>query len=105
MTGGFDMTRWLDQKHIERRIIGCSSWQAVLDELERPNEQFTPRHASTILRRIADEYMRIQKEAAPFVNPSIVDGFTDEQVIIVACEEAVDSIRLAGACSQSVDQR
>ncbi|MEJ2057763.1 MAG: hypothetical protein P8X39_07990 [Desulfofustis sp.] len=87
------MTSWLDQKHIERRIIGCSSWQKVLDELEKPNGQFTPRHASSILKEITNEYVRIQQEFPRCVHPSLEHGISDEQLIAVACRDAVETIR------------
>ena len=50
------MTKWVDQKSVEMRIIACDAWQDVLDELEKPHGQFRPRHATTILKGIAEEY-------------------------------------------------
>ncbi len=87
------MTSWLDQKRIERRIIGCSSWQKVLDELEKPNGQFTPRHASSILKKITNEYVRIQQESPRCLKAAPERGFFDEQLIAVACRDAVETIR------------
>lgn len=87
------MTSWLDQKHIERRIIGCASWQTVLDELEKPKNQFTPRHASSILKEISNEYVRLKQEGARFLRAASDLGFTDEQAIAVACDDAVETIR------------
>lgn len=87
------MTSWLDQKRIERRIIGCRSWQTVLDELEKPSGQFTPRHASSILKEITNECVRLQREAGWFFNASPDFDIVDEQIIAVACKGAVEAIR------------
>lgn len=45
------MTKWVDQKNVEMRIIACDAWQDVLDELVKPDGQFSPRYASAILKK------------------------------------------------------
>ena len=50
------MTKWVDQKSVEMRIIVSDVWQEILDELEKPDGQYTPRHATSILKGIAKEY-------------------------------------------------
>lgn len=94
---GFAMTKWIDQKNVETHIICCGAWQGVLDELEKPDTGFTPRDATSILKGIANEYMRIQQEAAAVAGQSSQLPVSSSQIIIVACEDAVEAIRRTAA--------
>ena len=87
------MTKWVDQKTIEMRIIACNAWQDVLDELEKPNSHFTPRHATTILKGIANKYCEIEKEAFVTVGDLQLPRISSEEIIEVACQEAAETIR------------
>lgn len=58
------MTKWVDQKSVEMRIIVSDVWQEILDELEKPDGQYTPRHATSILKGIAKEYSRKEMEVS-----------------------------------------
>lgn len=87
------MTKWIDQKNVETHIICCGAWQSVLDELEKPDTRFTPRDATSILKGIAKEYMRIQQEAAAGAGTFSQPPFSSSQVIDIACEDAVEAIR------------
>lgn len=75
------------------RIITCAAWQDVLDELEKPNRHYTVRHATTVLKDIAQEYVRIENEAAALVGNSSFLSSAREDIIKVACLEAVETIR------------
>jgi hypothetical protein len=90
------MTKWIDQKSIETHIICCAAWQSVLDELERPESRLTPRDATSVLKKIANEYMRIRQEIAA-VGPSSCPSYSSSQIIGVACEDAVEAIRRKAA--------
>jgi len=87
------MTSWIDQKNVEIQIISCESWQSVLDELEKPGAQFTTSHVSSILKGIADECMRIEEETVAIAGQSPDFGFSTGEIIAVACEVAVKTIR------------
>ena len=87
------MTKWVDQKSIEMRIIACDAWQDVLDELEKPNSQFTPRHATFILKGIANKYCELEEKASVTIENMPLLGISSEEIVEVACREAVETIR------------
>ena len=94
---GMDMTKWVDQKRVEMHIITSTAWQQVLDELEKPDNRYTPRHASTFLKDIALEYSRIQQEAAILVGEGSFLSSSTEEMIEIACQEAVETIKQKAA--------
>ena len=85
------------QKSVEMRIITSTAWQDVLDELEKPNLHYTPRHATTVLKEIAREYSRIERETTNFVGAGEFLGSLTEEIISIACEGAVETIRQKAA--------
>lgn len=87
------MTKWVDQKHAEMHIITSAAWQQVLDELEKPENPYTPRHASTFLKEIAHEYSRIQQDAATLVGEGSFLSSSTEDMIEIACQEVVEAIK------------
>ena len=87
------MTKWVDQKSIEMRIITCDAWQDVLDELEKPNSQFSPRHATFILKGIANKYYEIEQKTTVTVGNLPLLGSSREEIVEVACREALETIR------------
>ena len=87
------MTKWVDQKRVEMRIITCAAWQNVLDELEKPNRHFSPRHASTVLKDIAMECRRIEDEAASLVGETSGLITAQEDIIASACQTALETIK------------
>ena len=87
------MTKWVDQKRVEMHIITSAAWQEVLDELEKPDNRYTPRHASTFLKEIALEYSRIEKETTTFVGEGSILSSLSEEMIMIACQEAVETIK------------
>ncbi len=91
------MTKWIDQKSVETHIICCGAWQSVLDELEKPDTRLTPRDATSVLKKIAAEYMRIQEEVTAVAGQSSQPPFSSSQIIGVACEDAVEAIRRKAA--------
>jgi hypothetical protein len=90
---GSAMTKWVDQKRVEMHIIGSDAWQEVLDELEKPDNRYTPRHASTFLKQIAVEYSRIEQEATSLVGEGSFLSSLSEEMIEIACQEAVETIK------------
>ena len=75
------------------RIITCAAWQSVLDELEKPNYHYSPRHASTVLKEIAMECRRIEDDAFSLeANGSFADK-APEDIIEIACQTAVETIK------------
>lgn len=91
------MTKWVDQKHVEMHIITSAAWQHVLDELEKPENCYTPRHASTFLKEIALEYSRIQKAASSLIGEGSFLSTSTEEIIEIACQEAVKTIKQKAA--------
>lgn len=91
------MTNWVDQKSIEMRIIACDAWQEVLDELEKPNGQFTPRHATSILKGIANKYNELEKEASATARELKLIVKSSEEIFKVACQEAIETIKRKAA--------
>lgn len=91
------MTKWVDQKSIEMRIIACDAWQEVLDELEKPNGQFTPRHATSILKGIANKYNELEKEASATARELKLIVKSSEEIFKVACQEAIETIKRKAA--------
>ena len=91
------MTKWVDQKRVEMRIITCAAWQSVLDELEKPNHRYSPRHASTVLKDIAMECRRIEDEAAGLAGKGSVPGAGQDDIIAIACQTALESIKQEAA--------
>ena len=91
------MTKWVDQKRVEMHIITSAAWQEVLDELEKPGNRYTPRHASTFLKDIALEYSRIEKEAATFVGEGAFPSSLNEEMIEIACQGVVATIKQKSA--------
>ena len=87
------MTKWVDQKSVEMRIIACDAWQDVLDELEKPNTQFTPRQATSILKGIAEEYSRIELEASALLGDRSSLSSASEAIIEIVCQEAIETIK------------
>ena len=87
------MTKWVDQKSIEMSITTCDAWQEVLDELEKPNSQLTPRHATFILKGIANKYYETAQKASVTVGNMPLLGSSSEEIVEVACREAVETIR------------
>ena len=87
------MTKWVDQKNVEMRIITCDAWQNVLDELEKPNCQFTPRHASSILKDIAREFSRIEMEATTFLGGASSLSSASDAIMEIVCLEAIETMR------------
>ena len=91
------MTKWVDQKRAEMYIITSAAWQEVLDELEKPDNHYTPRHASTFLKDIALEYTRIQQEATTLMGEGSLLGSLSEEMIEIACQDAVETIKQQAA--------
>jgi hypothetical protein len=87
------MTKWVDQKRVEMYIIASDAWQEVLDELEKPDNRYTPRHASTFLKQIAEEYSRIEQEATTLVGEGALLSSLSEEMIEIVCQEAVETIK------------
>ena len=87
------MTKWVDQKSVEMRIIACDAWQKVLDELERPNGQYTPRHATSILKGIAKEYSRKEIEASAILGDGPSPGTANDEIMAIVCQEAIETIK------------
>ena len=87
------MTNWVDQKRVEMRIITCAAWQSVLDELEKPNYHYSPRHASTILKEIAMECRRIEDGAFSLAGEDSPVDTAPEDIIEIACQTAVETIK------------
>ena len=87
------MTKWMDQKRVEMHIITSAAWQQVLDELEKPENRYTARHASTFLKEIALETSRIQKEAAALIGEDSFLGLSPDEMIEIACQGAVQAIQ------------
>lgn len=91
------MTKWVDQKRMEMHIITSAAWQEVLDELENPDNYYMPRHASTFLKDIALEYSRIQQEATTLVGEGSILSSLTEEMIEIACQDAVETIKRKAA--------
>ena len=91
------MTKWVDQKRVEMNIITSAAWQEVLDELENPDNYYTPRYASTFLKDIALEYSRIQRETTALVGKGSILSSLNEEMIEIACQDAVETIKRKAA--------
>ncbi|MGI9535565.1 MAG: hypothetical protein ACR2PB_00740 [Desulfocapsaceae bacterium] len=91
------MTKWVDQKSVEMRIIDCDAWQDVLDELEKPNGPFTPRHATSILKGIAEEYNRIEMESSALLGEGSSPSSASDAVMEIVCQEAIETMKLTNS--------
>ena len=79
------MTKWVDQKSVEMRIIASDVWQEILDELEKLNGQYTPRHATSILKGIAKEYSRKEMEVSYISWDGLPPSSANDEIMAIVC--------------------
>lgn len=87
------MTKWVDQKSVEMRIIASDVWQEILDELEKPNGQYTPRHATSILKGIVKEYSRKEMEVSAIPGDGPPPSSASDEIMAIVCQEAIETIK------------
>ena len=87
------MTKWVDQKSVEMRIIVSDVWQEILDELERPDGQYTPRHATSILKGIAKEYSRKEMEVSAIPGDGPPPSSASDEFMPIVCQEVIETIK------------
>ncbi len=87
------MTKWVDQKSVEMRIIASDVWQEILDELEKPNGQYTPRQATSILKGIAKEYSRKEMEVSAIPGDGLPPSSASDEIMAIVCQEAIETIK------------
>ena len=87
------MTKWVDQKSVEMRIIASDVWQQILDELEKPNGQYTVRQATSILKGIAKEYSRKEMELSAIPGDGSPPGSASDEIMAIVCQEAIETIK------------
>ena len=87
------MTKWVDQKSVEMRIIASDVWQQILDELEKPNGQYTVRQATSILKGIAKEYSRKEMELSAIPGDGPPPGSAIDEIMAIVCQEAIETIK------------
>ncbi len=87
------MTKWVDQKSVEMRIIASDVWQQILDELEKPNGQYTVRQATSILKGIAKEYSRKEMEVMAIPGNGPPPSSASDEIMAIVCQEAIETIK------------
>lgn len=91
------MCSWVQQKNDEMSIVASVGWQDVLDELEKPNRQYTVRQASSILKTLARKYHKQVRETAASKGDNGVPIELREKICETLCQGAVEEIKRKAA--------